>query len=57
LANINTPDDGSNVGVELGHQDASGNDEDVQSQNVEEAEETRGEAMTEPPTDTQPLER
>lgn len=33
----NSPDNGSNVGIELGHENAHPNNEDVQKQNVEEA--------------------
>lgn len=32
------PDDGADVGVKLGHQDAGAHDQDVQPQNMEEAE-------------------
>lgn len=34
----NVPDDGSDVGIELGHQDTRAHNEDVQRQNMEEAE-------------------
>lgn len=34
----NVPDDGSDVGIKLGHQDTRPHNEDVQRQNMEEAE-------------------
>lgn len=38
----NVPDDGSDVGVELSHQDARAHNQDVQAQNMEEAERQQG---------------
>ena len=36
---LNIPDDGSDIGIKLGHQDTSSNNDDVQCQNMEETKE------------------
>lgn len=43
LRGDNVPDDGADVGIKLGHQDAGAHNQDVQPQNMEEAETQRTE--------------